>query len=244
MANNFFQFKQFTIYQEHSAMKVTTDGCLFGAWTASAIRELKLSAFTGLDIGGGTGLLSLMVAQQNPDAVIDCVEIDEAAAKEGLQNISAAGKNSAINIIQQDILLYEPDKKYRIIFSNPPFYEKELKGNNRARNAAHHNEGLRIQELLEYCQQWLAENGRIYLLLPYKRETELLEKIKSSGFLVNRLTRVRQSVNHGYFRCMLELQINNPGFPGTQTDELAVKDEQDHYTTAFTILLRDYYLYL
>lgn len=244
MANNYFQFKQFTIQQAHSAMKVTTDGCLFGAWTANAIQELKLTHFTGLDIGCGTGLLSLMVAQKNPEIIIDSVEIDELAAKEAAQNISVAGKNGTIHILHQDILAYQPDKKYRIIFSNPPFYEKELKGNNSARNTAHHNEGLLIDELLDWCMNWLEDNGRIYLLLPFKRETEILEKIKTAGFFVNQLIRVRPSVRHGYFRCMLEIQFNTQHFTGTQTHELAVKDEQDHYTTAFTSLLRDYYLYL
>ena len=244
MANNYFQFKQFTIHQELSAMKVTTDGCLFGAWTANAIHELKLPVMNALDIGCGTGLLSLMVAQLNPDIVLDSVEIDESAAKEARENISAAGKNATIHIFHQDILQYQPHKKYRIIFSNPPFYEKELKGNNSARNTAHHNGGLLIDKLLGWCKNWLEDNGRICLLLPFKRETEILEKIKTAGFAVNRLTRVRPSVRHDYFRCMLEMQFNTHQLTGTLTDELAVKDEQDQYTSAFTTLLRDYYLYL
>ena len=244
MANNYFQFKQFTIHQELSAMKVTTDGCLFGAWTANAIHELKLPVMNALDIGCGTGLLSLMVAQLNPDIVLESVEIDEPAAQEAAQNISAAGKKATIHIFHQDILQYQPHKKYSIIFSNPPFYEKELKGYNSARNTAHHNEGLRIDELLDWCKNWLEDNGRIYLLLPFKRETEVHEKINTAGFVVNRLTRVRPSARHGYFRCMLEMQFNTQQFTGTLTDELAVKDELDQYTSDFTTLLRDYYLYL
>ena len=244
MANNYFQFKQFTIHQELSAMKVTTDGCLFGAWTANAIRELKWPVVNCLDIGCGTGLLSLMAAQLNPDIVIDSVEIDGPAAQEASQNIIAAGKNATIHIFHQDILQYKPYKKYSIIFSNPPFYEKELKGNDPARNTAHHDEGLLIDALLAWCKNWLEDNGRIYLLVPFKRETEVFEKINTAGFAVNRLTRVRPSVRHDYFRCMLEMQFNTHQLTGTLTDELAVKDELDQYTSDFTTLLRDYYLYL
>jgi len=87
MANSYFRFKQFTIHQDQSAMKVTTDGCLFGAWAAKAIHERKPEQGRWLDIGTGTGLLSLMVAQQNPDNLIDAVEIEMAAAEEARKNI-------------------------------------------------------------------------------------------------------------------------------------------------------------
>jgi len=244
MANSYFRFKQFTIHQDQSAMKVTTDGCLFGAWAAKAIQGKKRAQSHWLDIGTGTGLLSLMVGQQNPDGPIDAVEIDDKAADEARMNILAAGKEKQIIIHQQDILQYHPGYQYDIIFSNPPFYENELKGNNRGKNKAHHNEGLLFHQLLACCKQLLKKEGSIFLLLPYKREKELLEKIKETGFVVHQHIRVRPAVRLDYFRMMIELQFKAeaPGIivPG----ELAVKDETDQYTPDFIELLRDYYLYL
>lgn len=244
MANSYFRFKQFTIHQEKSAMKVTTDGCLFGAWVASGIRETGQQQIHCLDIGAGTGLLSLMVAQQNTGCKIDAVEIEAGAAEEAERNIATAGKKEVITVLQADIRQYHPSKKYAVIFSNPPFYENELKGSVIAKNTAHHDAGLLMQDLVDCCRKLLLEDGRFYLLLPFKRETEIVSKIKSSGFHVTRQLRVKQSVNHGYFRTMLELRFPGSGHAVTGFEELAIKDEKDQYTGMFTELLRDYYLYL
>lgn len=225
-------------------MKVTTDGCLFGAWVASVMREAGQPQMNCLDIGAGTGLLSLMVAQQNTDCTVDAVEIDAAAAEEAANNISGAGKNGSIIVHRSDIRQFQPEKKYSVIFSNPPFYENELKGNVTARNTAHHDAGLLMQDLLDCCRKLLVEDGLIYLLLPFKRETEIVSKIQSSGFHVTLQVRVKQSVNHGYFRTMLELRLPGSGQAGTRIEEIVIKDEKDQYTVAFTALLRDYYLYL
>ena len=244
MANSYFRFKRFTIHQDQSAMKVTTDGCLFGAWAAKAINRKKQEQGRWLDIGTGTGLLSLMVAQQNPNGQIDAVEIATEAAEEARRNIMAAGKELQISVHQQDIQQYYPGHQYDIIFSNPPFYEKELKGNNTEKNKAHHNEGLLFHQLLACCKQLLKKQGSIFLLLPYKREKELLEKIKETGFVVHQHIRVRPAVGLDYFRILLEIQINTSTPPNLVTGELAVKDDRDQYTPDFIELLRDYYLYL
>ncbi len=244
MANTFFRFKQFTIHQEHSAMKVTTDGCLFGAWAAHTIRQLPAAALTCLDIGTGTGLLSLMIAQQNPDCTIDAVEMDAAASEEARYNIEAAGKDSQIIVHQQDILQYDPGKKYDVIVSNPPFYENELKGTDTGKNKAHHNEGLLIKDLLICCSQFLNAEGAVYLLLPFKRENELLQKISEAGFRITRHVRVRPAVQSGFFRILLELKFPDKTNPALMYEEFSVKDEQDRYTSNFNGLLRDYYLYL
>jgi tRNA1Val (adenine37-N6)-methyltransferase len=244
MSNSYFRFKQFTIHQEKSAMKVTTDGCLFGAWIASFVCEDDQSQLHCLDIGTGTGLLSLMVAQKNSACIIDAVEIEAGAAEEAANNITGAGKNETIFIHQSDIRQFQPEKKYAVIFSNPPFYENELKGSVAAKNAAHHDAGLLMQDLLDCCRNLLLDNGRAFLLLPFKREIELTAKIQAAGFFISHQVRVKQSVNHGYFRTMLELRFTGSGQAVTHYEEIAIKDEKDQYTETFTALLRDYYLYL
>lgn len=244
MSNSYFRFKQFTIHQEKSAMKVTTDGCLFGAWIASVIHDAGHSQMICLDIGAGTGLLSLMVAQKNTGCMIDAVEIEAGAAEEAANNIESAGKKETISVHHTDIRQFQPGKKYAAIFSNPPFYENELKGTVTARNTAHHDAGLLMQDLLDCCRKLLLKEGSLYLLLPFKRETEIVSKIQSSGFHISRQVRVKQSVNHGFFRTMLELRFTGTGQSVTRHEEIAVKDEKDQYTGEFTALLSDFYLYL
>ena len=101
-----------------------------------------------------------------------------------------------------------------------------------------------MHDLLECCRYLLEKDGRLFLLLPYKRETELKVKIQAAGFGISRHVRVKQSVNHGYFRTMLELCFKGPGEQQTNYEEIAIKDDQEQYSDAFTTLLRDYYLYL
>src|SRR5882724_8546870 len=123
MANTYFQFKQFTIHQDRCAMKVTTDACLFGAWATVGIRKLAPEAKTILDIGSGTGLLSLMIAQQC-DVLIDAVEIDKAAAAQAKENSTASPWKEKIMVIEGDIryMARYPINRYDIVICNPPFY--------------------------------------------------------------------------------------------------------------------------
>ncbi|MBI3139009.1 MAG: methyltransferase, partial [Sphingobacteriales bacterium] len=167
MANSYFQFRQFTIYQDQCAMKVTTDGCLFGAWVARELHEENKESQQYLDIGAGTGLLPLMIIQQNPECRFDAIEIDAPAYKQALSNITAAGRGGSVQLVHGDIHSFNPGKKYDCIISNPPFYEKELKGDNTRKNIAHHNEGLLLPDLLKRCGELLKEEGTFYLLLPY-----------------------------------------------------------------------------
>ena len=127
MSNSYFQFKQFIIHQDRCAMKVTTDACLFGAWVAEEDKSEKIITKNVLDIGTGTGLLSLMYAQKNSLANIDAIEIDEDAYIQAKENVAASPFAERINIIHDDIKRFTFSKKYDCIISNPPFYEKEIR---------------------------------------------------------------------------------------------------------------------
>jgi tRNA1Val (adenine37-N6)-methyltransferase len=116
MANPFFRFKQFTTYHDRCAMKVTTDACLFGAWVASTIsKEQGIHQPNFLDVGSGTGLLSLMVAQKSK-AFIDAIEIDKQAASQAAENIAASAWSNRINVIPQDLLHWTPANSSTLFF--------------------------------------------------------------------------------------------------------------------------------
>jgi tRNA1Val (adenine37-N6)-methyltransferase len=244
MANSYFQFKQFTIHQDRSAMKVTTDACLFGAWTAKDITTILTPQIHCLDIGTGTGLLSLMVAQQNPGCQIDAVEIDNEAAMQASENIIAADKASQVRVIHNDILHFRPAPKYDIIFSNPPFYENELKGENSRKNLAHHNEGLLLPDLFSHMRELLKDGGCFYLLLPYKRVNEIQQLLTVNQCNIIDFVVARPAIHLPPFRVLVKGGFNGNGTMQAITSEIAVKNEQDEYTPAFRALLKDYYLYL
>ncbi len=243
MANSYFQFKQFTINQDKCAMKVTTDSCLFGAWVAGKIKKEQSVINNCLDIGTGTGLLALMLAQVN-DSTIDAVEIDKDAFEQATKNIAASPWADRIKIRHGNATELLFQTQYDIIICNPPFYEKELKGDDARKNIAHHNDGLLLPELLDIIKKKLTPDGTFYLLLPYKRNEEIKKLLTENDLAIHQLVFVRQSVNHDYFRIMMAGKLNSDEQAETKIDEISIKDETGQYTPVFVSLLKDYYLHL
>jgi tRNA1Val (adenine37-N6)-methyltransferase len=231
-------------------MKVTTDACLFGAWVAEKVRsresevgsqELKVGNV--LDIGTGTCLLSLMLAQKC-DADIDAIEIDDEAAAQATENEEACSFRNRIQVINADIRDYNFEKKYDVIISNPPFYENELKSVSSKKNIAHHGENLSLQDLLTAIRQNLNSGGLFFLLLPFKRDEEIRNLVYQNEMQLKLITLVRQSVHHDFFRIMIMGVIAEDGYTEAEFDELSIWDEHQQYTEEFVQLLKDYYLYL
>ncbi len=248
MANSYFQFKQFTVHQDRCAMKVTTDGCLFGAWITEQVRSMKSDVRGGpddqlLDIGTGTGLLSLMVAQKTT-ALIDAIEIDNDAFEQAKENAANSPWSERINVIHANVKEFPFSKQYDVIFSNPPFYENELKSGNSKKNRAHHDESLLLDELLCIIKNNLQPGGRFFLVLPYKRNEEIDTAVKNNNLRVCHKVLVRQSVNHNYFRIMIRGEHQQEKSDRYITTQLAIKNEKQEYTPEFIGLLKDYHLYL
>jgi len=246
MGNNWFQFKRFKIIQEHAAMKVTTDACLFGAWAASMIvkHQMEKIDYRILDIGAGTGLLGLMVAQQS-NATIDSIELDPAAAAEASINYMNSPWRDRLSVITGDVRekVHALGKTYDAIISNPPFYENELASNDPRRNRAHHNGGLRLTELFGIITRLLKPGARFYTLLPYKRLGEIATLMSEHGLTLENEIMVSQSTGHDYFRIMLEGRKIGDDIENFPAIEMAIKHGND-YTPEFVQLLKDYYLYL
>jgi tRNA1Val (adenine37-N6)-methyltransferase len=240
MANSHFQFKQFTIHQDHCAMKVTTDACLFGAWTAEEVKRQMSDVRRVLDIGTGTGLLSLMMAQK-ANVSIDAIEIDPDAFVQAKENVSASAWKDRVAIYRADAAQFKFSSKYDIIISNPPFYENELKSGDAKKNLAHH-EGLSMQQLLKLIRENLSPPGSFFLLLPYKRTEEVEKMIDTTGLSIVQKISVRQSLRHDFFRTMIHGTHKND--KEEITAEISIWDEQQQYTSEFIELLKDYYLYL
>jgi tRNA1Val (adenine37-N6)-methyltransferase len=240
MANTYFEFKQFTVHQEQVALKVATDSCLFGGWIANEIQSWKDTPANILDIGTGTGLLMLMVAQKC-NAAIDGVEIDEPSYLQAKENSKQSPWKERLTVLRGNVNIFQFTNQYHLIISNPPFYEGDLKSKAGNRNFAMHDEGLRLEQLLQLVDKNLTVNGRFAVLLPYHRSEKFIEDAIKIGFYLQLEMKVRQTVDHSYFRSMLLFgRIQTI----TITKELSIKNENNQYTNEFVGLLKDYYLYL
>ncbi len=221
-------------------MKVTTDACLFGAWCAEEIKVQNSTNKIVLDIGTGTGLLSLMIAQKN-QIKIDAIEIDQDAATQAADNCSLYKFKDSINVIHSDVLLHERIG-YDYIISNPPFYEYELQSSLESKNIAHHSSNLKWQDLFTILQSKMNDNGIFFLLLPIKRIKDIENLLYKYQLFIVKQVFVRQTFNHQPFRLMLM------GSKKTSEQlyeyEIAIMNDQNQYTPEFTQLLKDYYLNL
>lgn len=222
-------------------MKVTTDGCLFGAWCADKVQRIQQQKTAAvLDIGGGTGLLSLMVAQKTA-ASIEAIEIDPAAAEQAAANVASSPWNERITVVHADVLRWQPPHGFDFIVSNPPFYENDLRAGKRGKNLAHHDEGLKLGDLFTFIKTHLKEEGLFFVLLPAKRTAEVENLVAENSLALHEKLFVKQTPDLPPFRMMIAGGRKN-------AEEIAaavtVKNKDGLYTPEFILLLKDYYLYL
>ncbi len=185
MANNYFNFKQFTVFQEKSAFKVGTDGVLLGATAYVAGRNRVL------DIGTGTGLISLMIAQRC-DAEIFAIEPDQQSYTEALENVHKSKWSSRIKVIHTDLQNYFPEEmKFDLIVSNPPFFTDSLKNPDPRKSAARHNDSLSSTELLFGASRLLESNGLFKVIMPYVEGNLLIAEAAEFGLFCSDILKIR-----------------------------------------------------
>lgn len=239
MGNSYFKFKEFTVHQDQSAMKVCTDACLFGAWVAKKIPLASVKNI--LDIGTGTGLLSLMLAQHSR-AMIDGVEIDKLAAEQTKKNFDNSRWKEQLQVYTSSILDFveSHEKLYDLIISNPPFFENQLKSNDQQRNLAMHSANLTLLELADCLVKLLEAEGTAAILLPWNRSAEWKIIAEEVGLFITHETAVKQTKDHAYFRTMILMKktVNIPIF-----SEIFIKDNMQ-YSKDFSELLSPFYLAL
>lgn len=240
LPNSYFQFKQFTIYQDQCALKVCTDACLFGAWMANHTS----SAQRILDIGSGTGLLMLMLAQQNANR-IEGIEIDRSSFEQSQQNLQNSLWAHRFSVHFGDARTYAAQEKYDWIVTNPPFYENDLLPSQEKKKLARHGTELTLEQVLEVITRNLAPSGSFGILLPHHRQDYFVQLAQAKGYRWLEGVQVRQTPGHSLFRSMLCFTKSRdlPPAVSPQT-EIILRDSAGNYTAAFRALLSDYYLNL
>ena len=218
-------------------MKVCTDACIFGAWFSERI------PINGniLDIGTGSGLLTLMLAQKTKGK-LHGIEIDDSSFEQSKDNIAQSGWKDRISLFKGDASTYTYPLVYDFIITNPPFYDGELKSPDIQKNLAMHSTGLTLEILINVIDQNLTPNGSFGMLIPYYRTEEFIAIAHTKGFFLAEKLLIKQTPAHNYFRGILHFTRSQPAKP--QGYELIIKNNNADYTHEFTNLLKDYYLYL
>lgn len=226
-------------------MKVCTDACIFGAWTAEKLKTQHSKVKNILDIGAGTGVLSLMLAQvMAPDASIDAVEIDRDAARQATDNFAHSPWRQQLRLHKTPIQQFQApaDTQYDFIISNPPFFENDLPSNDNKRNLALHSTALTLEELLTAIDPILKQDGQLAILLPYHRTKNFTAAAEKFNLYPQTSTSLKQTFLHSNFRSML--LFGREQVPPTRSQTIVIRDAAGNYSEAFDNLLRDYYLYL
>ncbi len=240
MANTHFDFKQFRIEQDCCAMKVTSDSCVFGGWAVERLQSMPQSPKRILDIGTGTGLLTLMIAQAIEDTTIDAIEIDPDAAYQARQNIDRSPWKDRILVHQGDVLGLSTDIKYDFILTNPPFYEDELTGPDIRKNQAHHDAGLPFSKLIDCIIDLLLPTGQYFLLLPSKGIDQRISRMRAMGLKDHRRVDFQHSPKHPISRIFLEGGFDS-GLEAHQ-ESIFLQDPEGGYSDRIRTLLHPYYL--
>ncbi len=230
-----FQFKQFTIHQDRTAMKVGTDGVLLGAWA-----DLK-HAHRILDIGTGTGLIALMAAQRNRDAQIDAIEIEEQAFIQAQENIATTPWKNRIKIKHVSLQYYYPNVQYDSIVCNPPFFINSTKNPNDIRTLARHNDTLSHKELINHAKRLLTPQGSFHLILPITEAWKLITYAQSVNFYAIHLTFVHPTPCKSPKRILIELSLTQKSYC---EDNITIELERHCYSEAYSKLTQQFYLHL
>ena len=232
-----FQFKQFSVEQDRCAMKIGTDGVLLGAWTT-----IENNPFSILDIGAGTGVIALMLAQRSNAEQIDALEIDEEAYEQSVDNFENSPWSDRLFCFHAglDEFIEEPEDEYDLIVSNPPFYTDDYKSDNEQRDLARFADAMPFEDLIEAADLLLSENGTFAVIIPFKEEQNFLALAKDYELYPLKITRVKGTPTAEIKRSLLAFSRNeNVNFT---IDELIIETSRHQYTPEYIELTKDFYL--
>lgn len=234
MSNPSFKFKQFTIYHDKCAMKVGTDGVLLGAW--APVDNTKRI----LDVGTGTGLIALQLAQRNQQATITALEIDAAAAEQATENVQRSPWPDRVEVVCIDFRNYQSEEKFDLIVSNPPYFIDALKCPDEQRRMARHTGGLNYDLLFRRSAHLLGEQGRVSIIIPAEAESAVIDAAWNHKLYPLHRTRVFTKPGKPCRRVLLTFSFQNEG---CVEDSLCIEMEKhNEYTPEYRALTRDFYL--
>ncbi|MCF8371948.1 MAG: methyltransferase [Bacteroidales bacterium] len=238
MANPWFTFKQFTVWHDKTAMKVGTDGVLLGAWAdASCTSSL-------LDVGTGTGLIALMMAQRFPTATIHAIDIDPDSVSQAVENFERSPwpDRLSAHLISFQELASEGKMKFDHIVSNPPYFKNSLHAPDFKRTMARHDSSLSFGEIIRGSVSILKPQGKLSLIVPFEAVPEVLDLSTACGLFCTRQLLVKPNPTKGVIRALLEIGFSNLK---TKTDTLVIEEEKRHnYSQAYKELTNGFYLRL
>lgn len=237
--NKPFEFKEFTIHQDKTAMKVGTDGVLLGAWCA-----IDFYPDTILDIGAGTGVMALMLAQRSDAMTIDAVEIDENAYEQTVENFEVSDwgdrlycYNAPFQVFADEIA--DEEETYDLIVTNPPFYTDNFQTKDKARNKARFTSSLSFEDLVNGVSKILSDNGKFAVVIPFKEEKEFIKLSNTNGLFLNRKCEVQGNPKSEIKRVLLEFSFHQSKI---KKEHLVIEIERHQYTEAYISLTKDFYI--
>ena len=232
-----FTFKQFAIEQDRCAMKIGTDGVLLGAWA-----PIDNHPFSILDIGTGTGIIALMLAQRSAAQQIDALEIDEAAYEQATDNFENSPWNDRLFCFHAglDEFIEEPEEEYDLIVSNPPFYSEDYKTENESRDLARFQDAMPFEQLLEAADLLLSEHGIFTVIIPFKEEENFIALANEFELYPLKITRVKGTPTTEIKRSLLAFSRNET--TNLPIDELVIETARHVYTQEYIGLTKDFYL--
>lgn len=230
-----FKFKQFTINQDNCAMKIGTDAVLLGAWAS-----LKSNPNSILDIGAGTGVLSLMLAQRSHAELIDAIEIDDKAYEQCVDNFEQSPWGDRLFCYHASFLEFidEIDDKYDLIICNPPFYTEDFKSDNKQRDLARFNDALPFEHLLKGVSKLLAESGLFSVIIPFKEEHNFISLATNYNLYPSKIQRVKGNPSTEFKRSLIQFSFRESDIT---ISELIIETERLQYTQDYIDLTKDFY---
>ena len=235
MSENYFKFKQFTIFQDKCAMKVGTDGVLLGAYADT------VNCNSILDIGTGTGLIALMLAQKS-NAKTFAIEIDKLAYEQAVYNVHNSNFSDNIKIINSSIQDFSKltKQKFDLIVSNPPFYQHHLKSGNKQKDIARHSDTLTYKELIFCSSLLLNNNGRFCVIIPKIDEDEFVKSCRENALCLSTKLDIRPTPTKEIKRVILEFCFNEKDI---EISEIVIEINGRHnYSKEYKELTKDFYL--
>jgi len=231
-----FHFKQFSVKQEKSAMKIGTDGVLLGAWC-----PLENNPKSILDIGSGTGIIALMLAQRSSADQIDAIEIEDNAFEECVENFEKSPWSDRLYCYHAGIdeLIDDPEDEYDIIVSNPPFYTDNNACLTESRTIARSENSLPFELLIEAADLLLSEKGIFAVILPRKEEDSFINSCKESYLFPFEILRVKGSVNSNEIRSLVAFKRE---ISHVKINQLTIEISRHKYTEEYKKIVEDFYL--